>query len=57
VDLPGQQDQIAEELLERKRNLAWEIYRQSLKQQLVSSGELKLNDAAMKKFLAAYQRS
>jgi len=56
-DLPSQQEQIAEELLERKRNLAWEFYRQDLKQQLVSSGELKLNDAAMKKFLAAYQRS
>ena len=55
--LPGQQDQIAEELVERKRSLAWELYQQNLKQQLLASGELKMNDAAMKKFLAAYQRS
>ncbi len=57
ADLPSQQDQIGEELLERKRNLAWEFYEENLKQQLVSSGELRLNDAAMQKFLAAYQRS
>ena len=57
ADLPSQQDQIAEELLERKRNLAWEIYEQNLKQQLLSSGELKMNDSAMKKFLALYEKS
>jgi len=28
-----------------------------LKQQLLSSGALKLNDSAMKNFLAAYQKS
>ena len=57
ADLPGQQDQIAEELVERKRSLAWELYQQNLKQQLLASGELKLNEAAMKKFLAAYQKT
>jgi peptidyl-prolyl cis-trans isomerase D len=57
ADLPNQQDQIAEELLERKRNLAWEIYEQNLKQQLLSSGELKMNDAALKNFLALYQKT
>jgi peptidyl-prolyl cis-trans isomerase D len=57
ADLPSQQDQIAEELLEGKRNLAWELYQQNLKQQLVRSGDLRLNDAAMKNFLAAYQKS
>jgi peptidyl-prolyl cis-trans isomerase D len=57
ADWPSQQDQIAEEVLERKRNLAWLFYQQNLKQQLVSSGELRLNDAAMKNFLAAYQKS
>ncbi|MBZ5514225.1 MAG: peptidyl-prolyl cis-trans isomerase [Acidobacteriia bacterium] len=56
-ELAGQQDQIAEELLERKRSLAWEIYQQSLKQQLLASGKLKVNEAAMKKFLATYQKS
>lgn len=57
ADLPAQQDQIAEELLEGKRYLAWELYQQNLKQQLVRSGDLKLNDAALKNFLAAYQKS
>lgn len=57
ADFPGQQDQISEELQERRRALAWEIYRQNLKQQLLSSGALKLNDSAMKNFLAAYQKS
>lgn len=56
ADLPAQQAQIAEELVARKRNLAWEIYRHNLKQRILSSGELKLNDAAMKQFLAAYER-
>ncbi len=57
ADLPGQQDQIAEELVERKRSLAWELYQKNLKQQLLASGELKMNDAAMTKFLAAYKTS
>jgi peptidyl-prolyl cis-trans isomerase D len=55
--LASQQDQIAEELLERKRSLAWELYQQSLKDRLKASGQLKMNEAAMKSFLAAYQRS
>jgi peptidyl-prolyl cis-trans isomerase D len=53
----AQQDRIAEELLERKRSLAWELYQQNLKQQLRASGELKMNEAAMKAFLASYQRT
>jgi len=57
ADFLPQQDQIAEELLARKRTLSWEIYRQSLKQRLLSSGQLKMNDAGMKQFLAAYQKS
>lgn len=56
ADFPRQQDLVAEELLERKRTLAWEIYRKDLKQQLLRTGELKLNDAAMNQFLASYQR-
>ncbi len=57
AELPSQKDQIAEELLARKRALAWELYRQSLKQKLLNTGELRLNDAGMKQFLAAYERS
>lgn len=56
-ELASQQDQLAEEVLARKRNLAWEIYQQNLKQQLQASGKLKMNEAAMKKFLATYQKS
>ena len=57
ADFLPQRDQIAEELVARKRTLAWEIYRQSLKQRLLSSGQLKMNDAGMKQFLASYQKS
>jgi peptidyl-prolyl cis-trans isomerase D len=56
-EFAGQQNQLAEEVLARKRNLAWEIYQQNLKQQLQASGELKMNESAMKKFLATYQKS
>ncbi len=56
ADLAAQKDRLAEELLERKRNLAFQVYRQNLKQELLRSGELKLNDEAMKQFLASYQR-
>jgi hypothetical protein len=55
--LASQQDQLAEEVLDRKRNLAWEIYEQNLKQQLQASGKLKMNESALKKFLANYQKS
>ena len=55
--LGAQQDQLAEELLERKRGLVWELFQQNLKDRLKASGELKMNEAAMKRFLASYQRS
>lgn len=51
------QNQLREQLLDQKRNLAFEIYRQSLKQELLRSGALKMNADAMKAFLAGYQRS
>ncbi len=57
ADFPAQEDQIAEELKARKRGLAWELYRQNLKQTLLSSGDLKLNQAAMEQFLASFQKS
>jgi peptidyl-prolyl cis-trans isomerase D len=56
ADLPKQQDQIAEELVDRKRTMAFEIYKKNLKQQLIASHELKVNDAAMKQFLATFAR-
>jgi peptidyl-prolyl cis-trans isomerase D len=55
ADLPAQRDQIREEMLERKRNLAFEIYRGNLKEQLLRTGELKMYDTTMKQFLANYQ--
>ena len=55
ADFATQRDQIREELLDQRRNLAFEIYRQNLRQQLLRSGELKVNDNAMKQFLASYQ--
>jgi len=56
AQLAGQQDRIAEELLERKRDLAFEIYRKNLTAELLKSRQLKMNDAAMKQFLATYQK-
>jgi peptidyl-prolyl cis-trans isomerase D len=53
ADFANQKDQVTEELLERKRSLAFEIYKSNLKLQLIHSGELKINDAAMKQFRAA----
>ena len=53
--LPSQAEQIAEQLLEQKRTTAFEVFRQNLKQQLLRSGELKLNETAMKNFLASYK--
>jgi peptidyl-prolyl cis-trans isomerase D len=52
-----QQEQIREQLLNQKRSLAFEIYRQNLKQELQRSGKLKINDSALKQFLSGYQRS
>ena len=55
ADLPSQAEQIAEQLLEQKRTTAFEVFRQNLKQQLLRSGELKLNETAMKNFLATFK--
>ena len=44
----AQKDQITEELLQQQRQLAYELYRQDLKQQLLKSGELKINDSTLK---------
>jgi peptidyl-prolyl cis-trans isomerase D len=50
-----QRDQITEELLDRKRSLAFDLYRQNLKLQLTRTGELKMNAGALKQFIALYQ--
>jgi len=42
-------------LLDQKRDLQFEIYRQNLKEQFIRSGKLKINEAGMKTFLASYQ--
>jgi len=55
ADFAAQRDQLTEELLDQKRDLQFEIYRQNLKEQLVRSGKLKLNDDGMKKFVASYE--
>jgi len=52
-----QQEEIRDKLLNQKRSLAFEIYRQNLKQELQRSGELKINDSALKQFLSGYERS
>jgi len=55
ADFAQQRDQVTEELLDRKRSLAFELYRQNLKLQLVRTGELKLNNNAFAQFIALYQ--
>jgi len=54
-DFAAQRDQIGEELLDQKRNLQFEIYRQNLKDQYIRAGKLKINDAGMKQYLASYE--
>ena len=56
ADFVQQKDQITEELLDRKRSLAFELYRDNLKLQLVRTGELKLNATALQQFIALYQK-
>jgi parvulin-like peptidyl-prolyl isomerase len=55
ADFARQRDQITEELLDRKRNLAFELFEQNLKAQLVRTGELKLNSLALQQFIAQYK--
>jgi hypothetical protein len=55
ADFAAQRDQISEELLDQKRDLQFEIYRQNLKDQFIRAGKLKINDAGMKQYLASYE--
>jgi peptidyl-prolyl cis-trans isomerase D len=54
ADFASQKDQITEELLEQKRTLAFEVYRQNLKSQLLKSGKLQINENALKQFESSY---
>lgn len=55
ADFASQQSEISEELLDRKRSEAFEIYEDNLKAQMLHSGQLKMNDSALKQFLEQYQ--
>ena len=57
ADFAAQKDQISEELLEQKRTLAFEVYRQNLKDQLMKTGKLQINQGALKQFISSYQGS
>lgn len=57
ADFAAQKDQLAQLLLQQKKQLMFELYRQDLKQQLLKSGELKMNESTLKQFLANYTRS
>lgn len=52
----AQKQQIEAGLVAQKQEVAFDLFRQNLKQEMIKSGDLKLNDAAMKQFLAAYQQ-
>lgn len=55
ADFSAQADQIREELLDQKRDLQFEIFRQNLRDQYLRSGKLKVNQAAMREYLASLQ--
>jgi peptidyl-prolyl cis-trans isomerase D len=57
ADFSAQKATLTTQLLQQKRDLAFEIYQTSLKNQLLRSGKLKINNAALKSFLAGYQQS
>ena len=56
ADFAQQRDRVAEQLLQQKRNLMFEIYRQNLMQELERSGDVKFNQSALKQFIASYQQ-
>ncbi|MGH9351563.1 MAG: peptidylprolyl isomerase [Terriglobia bacterium] len=57
ADFASQKTTLAEQVLQQKRDLAFEIYQDNLKQQMVRSGKLKFNPSAMKTFISGYQTS
>ncbi|HEV2499967.1 MAG TPA: peptidylprolyl isomerase [Terriglobia bacterium] len=57
ADFASQKATLTDQLLQQKRDLAFEIYQNNLKQQMVRSGKLKYNPSAMKAFISGYQTS
>lgn len=57
ADFAAQQQSLSTQLLQQKRDLAFEIYEDSLKNRLMRTGKLKINQSALKSFLAGYQQS
>jgi peptidyl-prolyl cis-trans isomerase D len=50
----SQQGQLRQELLDQKRALVWDVYRQNLKQELIRQGKLKMNADALKQLVNSY---
>ncbi len=55
ADFAAQRDQLTEEMLDQKRDLQFEIYRENLKDEFMHSGKLRMNMDGMKQYLASYQ--
>jgi peptidyl-prolyl cis-trans isomerase D len=56
ADFAAQKNPITDQLLQQKRQLVFELYTEDLKQKLLKSGELKMNEPTLKQFLQGYQR-
>jgi peptidyl-prolyl cis-trans isomerase D len=52
----SQKEAITSQLLQQKRQLVFELYSQDLKQRMLKSGELKINETTLKQLLQSYQR-
>jgi peptidyl-prolyl cis-trans isomerase D len=57
ADYAAQKASLSTQLLEQKRDLAFEIYQTTLKDRLLRTGKLKINNSALKAFLAGYQQN
>ncbi|HEV2418859.1 MAG TPA: peptidylprolyl isomerase [Terriglobia bacterium] len=57
ADFASQKATLTDQLLQQKRDLAFELYQNNLKQQMIRSGKLKYNPSAMKTFVSGYQTS
>lgn len=55
ADFASQKDTLTTQVLEQKRDLAFEIYSANLKELLLRSGKLKINASVMQQFLSGYQ--
>lgn len=57
ADFVAQKATLQTQLLQEKRDLAFEVYQSSLKTRLIHDGKLKINNSALKSFLAGYQQT